>query len=423
MSGKRLPLEHVRIVDLTQAWAGTYATQLLADMGAQVIKIESRTRLDPWRGTFGTVAQEGEGPPYNRSYLHNSVNRNKLGITLDLATTRGRELFLGLVRDCDVVAENFTPRVLKNFGLGYERLEAERPGVILLSMPAFGLTGPYSEFPGIGGTVEPMGGNSWLLGEPGGEPQASGVMYADAVAGLNGAAAVLTALYQRSVSGRGCHLEVSQQESMIAMLGEFYAGADLAGLSRLGNADLELAPHEIYRCRDDDSWVAIAVRDDDQWRRLREVCRDVTALQDGRFDTAAARYAARADLDALLEGWTVRRSAAEVESILNDVGIPAARVRSVSELSECPQLAARDFFVTVEQPEVGRQRTAGIAARLSRTPGSVRLPAPRHGEHSREVLRDLLGLDDAALDELEAAGITGEGPPPGFDPGTAVSVV
>lgn len=414
----RLPLEHIRIVDLTQAWAGAYATQLLADLGADVIKIEARRRPDPWRGGFqgsrGLQAYPADGPgerPYNRSYLANSVNRNKWGITLDLTTERGKELFLALVKDADVVAENFTPRVLGNLGLEYERLCAVRPGLILLSMPAYGLHGRYSAFPGIGGSVEPMSGNSWLLGEPGGEPQTSGAMYPDAIAGINGASAVLTALYQRDQTGRGCHVEVSQQESMIAMLGAFFARGDLGDGGPTGNTDPAMAPHGIYRCADGE-WLAVAVRNDDDWRRLREVCPQVAAVQDDRFETTAGRLAHRHAVDALLQDWAMTCSAPEAETMLLAAGVPAAKVRRTGEAAQCPQMNARGFFVEDRHPEVaGARRTAGIAVRLLETPGRVTRPSPRLGEHSREVLARYLDVPDDEYAALVAAGITGEGPP------------
>ena len=415
----RLPLAHVRIVDLTQAWAGAYATQILADMGAEVIKVEARHRPDPWRGGFGgsrgLPVYPADGPgerPHNRSSLANSVNRNKFGITLDLATERGRELFLGLVKDADVVAENFTPRVLGNLGLGYERLCAVRPDLILLSMPAYGLSGRYSAFPGIGGTVEPMSGNCWLLGEPGGDPQTSGVMYPDAVAGINGAAAVLAALHRRDQTGQGCHVEVSQQESMIAMLGEFFARGNVERLGRLGNSDATMAPHGIYRCAGADDWIAVAVRDDDDWRRLRDACPEMPDFHDERFRTAAGRLAHRDELDGLMEAWTRTRTAADAEAALLAAGVPAANVRRIDEASVCPQMTARGFFVADDHPEVtGVHRTAGIAVRLYGTPGRVSRPAPRLGEHSREVLPRHLGIADGDYEALVAAGITGEGPP------------
>lgn len=352
-----LPLEHIVVTDLTQAWAGSYATQLLADLGAKVIKIESRTRPDPWRGGFrgerGIQAYPSDGPgerPYNRMWLANSVNRNKMDITLDLSNPECRELFLALVRQSDVVAENFTPRVLPNFGLEYERLRQEKEDIILLSMPGYGLDGPYSDYPAIGGTIEPMSGNSALLGEPGGLPQTSGLMYPDAVAGLHGAAAVLAALRRKARTGAGSHMEISQHESMLSMTAPFHA-------------------HE--------------------W-----------------WETPAGNRAP-AGGDARVE------QGASGQWVASAGGLTEA-VRSIAEVAACEHLAARGFFVDVEQVDIGRQTMAGVSPLLHRTPGSVRWGTPGHGQDSRRVLRELLGLDERTIDRLEAEGLTGEGPPSGW---------
>ncbi|MEO6396993.1 MAG: CoA transferase [Tepidiformaceae bacterium] len=409
----RLPLEHIRIIDLTQAWAGSYALQLLGDFGAEVIKVESRTRPDPWRGGFeagrGLAAYPVSGPgerPYNRSYLANSVNRNKYGITLDLSTGEGRELFLDLVRDADVVAENFTPRVLTNLGIGFEELRAVQPGIILLSMPAFGLSGPYSEYPGIGGTIEPMSGNASLLGEPGGGAQVSGVMYPDAVAGLNGAAAVLAALHARDATGEGKHVEVSQHESMIAMLGEFFAFEPPP--ARLGNLDLDVAVQGIFPAVGEDQWVSITIRDDRDWGALRGLISCLAPLlpQSSQCPEALAACAAIAE-------WTAERSAHELVECLQGLDLPAAKVRSIAEVLACPQLGETGHWVHVEQPEgIGAIPMPGIIANLHDTPGGVRLPPVRHGEHSAEILEKRLGLTAERIADLTARGITGEGPPP-----------
>ncbi len=414
------PLSHIRIVDLTQAWAGSYAAQLLADLGAEVVKVESRSRPDPWRGGFeggrGLAAYPDDGGPgdrpYNRAYLANSVNRNKLGITLDLGTPEGKKLFLQLVETADMVTENFTPRVLGNLGIGFETLQRVNPRVILLSMPAFGLSGPYSEYPGIGGTIEPMSGNAFLLGEPGGTAEVSGVMYPDAVAGLNGASAALAALAHRDSTGEGTHVEVSQQESMIAMLGEVFAAGAMDQLTRRGNRDLEFVPNGIYRCAGDEQWLALSVRNTDDWRALAR-CTGIARFAGESLESRDHRRAAEDEIDHLIGEWTSGRSASEAEQLLLEHGIPAARVRTPREVLNCPQLAASGYLVTVPQPEgIAPAPMAGIIARLSETPGDVRLPPTRHGEHSRAVLERILHLDSETLDRLETAGIIGSGPPP-----------
>lgn len=417
-SPSRLPLEHVVVADLTQAWAGSYATQLIADLGAMMIKVESRARPDPWRGGFrgerGLPVYPGGDPgerPYNRAFLANSVNRNKYGITLDLSSTEGHALFLELVRQSDVVAENFTPRVLGNLGLGFDELKRIRPDIILLSMPAYGLSGPYRDFPGIGGTVEPMSGNSSLLGAMDGPPQVSGMMYPDPVAGLHGALAVVAALAHRDRTGDGTHVEVSQHEAMVSMLGEFFGVPDLQELGPMGNRDLSMSPHGIYPCSGDNEWIALAIRDDVEWERFTRVAVDIPGLSSSRLKSLEGRWKEREHIDELIADWTQKHDALELEASLQHEGFAAARVRSMREAVDCPQMSARDYFEEIEQPEVGLQRMAGVVPRLHRTPGSVRMPAPGHGEHSRKILAELLGIGDATFGELVAAGITGEGPP------------
>ena len=414
----RMPLEGMRIIDLTQAWAGSYALQLLADFGAEVIKVEARSRPDPWRGGFEASrglpcypADGGPGErPYNRSYLANSVNRNKLGITLDLNSAEGKSMFLDLVKNADIVSENFTPRVLHNLGIGYDELRKVQPSIILLSMPAFGLSGPYREYPGIGGTIEPMSGNSWLLGERGHGPQVSGVMYPDAIAGLNGASAVLVALLSRKTTGNGCHLEVSQHEAMIAMLGEFFTDG-LEELGSLGNRDLEMVPNGIYRALGEDEWVAITVRDSADWERLAE-CLGNPWLAAPDLRDRDGRRKREDEIDAAITAWTSGRLASEIEEELVRAGLPAARVRNMSDVLACPQLTERCYLALADQPEgIPPAPTPGIIANLRRTPGRIRLPAPGHGEHSA-ILGRLLDLDAATLADLEARGIIGAGPPP-----------
>lgn len=414
----RMPLQHVRILDLTQAWAGSYALQLLADFGAEVIKVESRSRPDGWRGGFdnsrGVSCYPTDGPgerPYNRSYLANSVNRNKFGITLDLNSAEGKAMFLELAKSADVVTENFTPRVLGNLGIGYEVLQNARRDIILLSMPGFGLTGPYRDFPGNGGTIEAMSSSISLLGEPGGKIQASGIMFPDPIAGLNGAAAVLSALQFRDRTGQGCHVEVSQQESMIAMLGEFFED-NIESLSRLGNRDRKLVPNGIFRAIGDDEWVAISVRTVDDWRSL-VACLDDANLRTPDFCDAELRRTREAEIENAIATWCALRTAHAVESQLVAAGVPAARVRNMADVVACPQLTESGYLQLVDQPEGIRPALMpGIIAHLETTPGRIRMPPTGHGEHSREVLSRLLGLDDSTLDDLDARGIIGSGPPP-----------
>lgn len=256
-----LPLEHLRAIVLTQAWAGTLATHLLGDLGADVIQVEALRRPDVWRGGYGPDDLTGIYPddtpgerPYNRCARFNSVNRNKRGIALDLGTEDGQHLFRELVRDADVVAENFASRVMGYFNLDYDDLRQVKPDLIMIAMPAYGRSGPYSPHGGIGETAEPMSGISMLQGEPGGPPLNSGIMYPDPVAGMMGCAAILIALHHWQRTGEGQFIDLALQEPSICFIGEQVLEYSMTGQlpQRWGNRDRWHTPHGTYRCVGED---------------------------------------------------------------------------------------------------------------------------------------------------------------------------
>ena len=414
-----LPLQHVRAVVLTQAWAGALTTQLLADMGAEVIQIEALERPDVWRGGYpprngGTYPENNPGErPYNRNANYNTVNRNKLGITLDLTTEEGKGLFLELVSISDIVAENFATRVMANFGLEYAELKRVNPSIIMIRMPAFGLQGPYAHYPGNGGTTEPMTGMTSLLGYKDGVPLSSGIMHTDAIGGEMGFAALLIALHHRHRTGQGQEIELSQQEAAISFIGDHVVDYTMTGRvpQRQGNRDRWMAPHGNYRCKGEDSWVAISVRSDAEWQRLCILMGRQELAEDARFLKTEERLANADALDRLVEDWTLDKEAYPIMELLQGQGIPCAPVLKASEVLDSPQLQARGFFETVHHPEAGTHQMPGMPWRLSRTPGSIRLPAPCLGEHSRRVLMEHLGLTETDLADLEQRGITGQDPP------------
>ena len=411
-----LPLEHVRAVVLTQAWSGALTTQLLGDMGADVIQIEALRRFDPWRGGYnrrmavGTYPNDDPGErPYNRHSNFNTVNRNKRGITLDLGTPEGKALFLKLVEVADVVAENFASRVMGNLGLGYEVLREANPSLVMLRMPSYGCFGPYSANPGNGGSTEPMTGISDLLGYADSPPMNSGVMYPDPVAGVMGFAAILIALHHRQVTGRGQLIDISQQETSAAFIGDKILEYTLGGQipRREPNRDPWMAPHGNYRCRGDDAWVAIAVRSDSEWEYLCRVAGQASWARDPRFSDSTGRKRHSDELDRLIEEWTGNLDGDGMARALQEAGVPAARVSPAEGVVNNPQLAARGFFEIVDHPEAGSYPMAGIPWKLSRTPGRIRTPAPCLGEHNEVVLNEYLGVDGADFTELETRGVTG----------------
>jgi crotonobetainyl-CoA:carnitine CoA-transferase CaiB-like acyl-CoA transferase len=443
--GPRGPLDGLRAIVLTQAWAGTFATELLGLMGAEVIQIEARQRLDSWRGGYGgkipaALRDRPEAAhPWNCSPLYNSVNLNKQNVTLNLGHPEGLAIFKRLVPFADIMAENFTPRVMGNLGLDYASLTKLRPDLIMLSMSAYGATGPYANVPGIGGTIEPMAGMSALLGYEDGPPLNSGQMYPDPVAGYFGAAAVLVALHYRERTGKGQYIDLSMQEANMTFIADalmdYSANRRVRG--RLGNRHPTIAPHNIYPTRGpgvggqgpagsaahadprpptpnpggEDAWIAIAAETDEEFRRLCTVAGHPEWAGDSRFADAAARKRNEAALDALIAAWTGTRDAFALEAELCAAGVPAGVVRDGAEVLATDHLRERGMVVPVAHPEAGTHLQAGAPWRLSRTPGGVTRPAPMLGEHSREVLARFLGIDDAEYARLESLGVTGTGPP------------
>ena len=419
MRKTRLPLAHLRATVLTQAWAGAYATRLLADMGAEVIQVEALNRIDPWRGGYpprlsGTYPDRDPGDrPYDRNAAYNSVNTGKKGITLDLNFPEARDALLELVSISDVFAENFSARVLPNLGLEYPALREVNPSIVLLRMPAYGCDGPYATYMGNGGSIEPMSGITSLLGYPGAPPINSGVMHTDPFAGMMATSAIMIALHHRARTGEGQWIDLSQQETSIGLIADRVMEFSMNGFSqnsleRRGNRSDRMAPHDNYRCAGDDSWVAIAVRSDEEWARLCSVMAVPDLAHDPRFSDLSTRLENADELDVIISRWTRDKDAYEVTGLLQAEGIPSAPVLKANELPDNPQLRERDFIQSIDHPETGTQKYAGVAWKLSRTPGRLGGPSPKLGQHSVEVLRDYLGRSIGDIDPMVAQGITGD---------------
>ena len=414
----RLPLEHIRAVVLTQAWAGAYTTMLLADMGAQVIQIESLDRPDPWRGGYpprisGTYAGNQPGDrPYNRAASFNSVNTNKFAITLDLNTLEGKDLFIELVSICDIVAENFSARVIPNFRLEYPLLRHVNPSLIMLRMPTYGCDGPYSAYMGNGGTTEPMSGLSSLMGYGDDPPMNSGIMHTDPVAGLYGLSSLLIALHHRNRTGQGQLIDLSQQETSVHLMARQVMDYSMNGENnhRKGNRDHRMAPHGNFPCGGDDSWVAIAVRSDQEWQRLCGIMGKGELAVDQRFAGLEGRLRHVDELEQLVTQWTRERTAYAIMKLLQAEDIPCAPVLNAHEVMESPQLTDRGYFQQVDHPEIGPYLHAGTPWRMSRSPIRVRTAAPALGEQSGQILRTLLGVSEGQLASLVERGITGDTP-------------
>ena len=406
----RLPLHGVRVLDLTMAWAGPYGTRLLADMGAEVIKIEAVNNWDLVRSFTGQ-------PPtvervWNKSPYFNQLNRNKHGLCLDLSHPRGRDLFLRLVPLSDMVIENFRSEVMDNLGLSFDVLKGAKADIILVSMPGHGKTGPEKDYIAYGTNVEQLSGLCHLSGYRDGPPQKTGISYGDPMAGIAAAGAIALALWQRRRTGQGQYVEVAQRENLINVIGEYILGYSMSGQepTRLGNRHSSMAPHGCYPCRGDDQWLTIACEDDGQFAALCAAIGQPGLAQDRRFADVVSRYRHQDELDGIVAAWTQERSKEEARQALEAAGVPAAPVLSVPEVFADPHLRARRFFEAVAHPEAGVWEMDGSPWRLSEPPAHIRLPAPRFGEHNDYVLRHLLGLSHEEIAALAAERIIGDTP-------------
>ena len=409
------PLAGYRGVVLTQAWAGSLATQLMGLMGAEIILVESRTRLDSWRGVPTTPIapalrdKDTATHPWNCNALFNSVNLNKQSVTLELSEPDGVDAFKRLVAQADFVAENFSPRVMGKLGIAYDDLCQVKEDIILCSISGYGQTGPWSPLPAIGGTIEPASGMSALLGYAGGTPMNAGQMYPDAAAGLYGFGALALALYHRDRTGEGQFIDMSMQEANFTFLGERWLEYALTGRvpGPTGNRHPSFAPHGIYPCADADDWIAIAVETEDQWRALCSIA-DRPAWLD-RF--AGDRKAEEDALDAAVAEWTATQKRDVLVQRLSSVGVISAPVLNGLEVAHDPVYRERGAIQLIEHPEVGIWPQPAIPCHFSATHAAVTGAAPVKDADSAEVFARLLGMGEAEHERLRAAGVTGSDHP------------
>jgi crotonobetainyl-CoA:carnitine CoA-transferase CaiB-like acyl-CoA transferase len=411
---ERLPLLGIRILDLSKVWAGPYGTRLLADMGAEVIKIEGPGSWDMTRGLH-LLGPEVERP-YNKSGYFMEYNRNKYGCVIDLARPEGRELGLRLAAMSDVVIENYRADVLENLGLTYDTLRGVKRDIILVSMPSHGLSGPDAGRIGYGTHMEQLVGLVSLNGYLDGPPQKSGISYGDPMAGATAGAATIAALLYRRATGRGQHLEVAQVEALLPFVGEFFLGYSMTGCppQRRANRHRSMAPHGAYRCADD-TWLALAVGSDEEFASLCTVIGRPELADDDRFADVVSRYHNQDALDEVISEWTAGRAHRDAASALQAAGVNAEPVLTIPELVADPHLAERAFWEDVMHLEAGSWKTEAPAWRFSHSPAHTRLPAPVFGEHNDYVLRELLGLSDDEIATLERAGIVSRAPIAGQD--------
>jgi len=400
MKEKRLPLEGVRILDFTWAWAGPQATLLLALMGAEVIKVESKRRLDHSRLRSLVAGPSMIGP--DASFIFNTLNLNKLSVTLNLSKPEAVEIAKSLTKISDVVAQNMRPGVLERLGLGYEDLRQVKPDIIMLSSSAVGGTGPERLYTGYAPTFAAMGGMAYITGRAGGRP-APLMGTIDLRVGSTGTFAVLAALYHRKMTGEGQHIDLSSAEAVSCLMGDAFMDFTMNGRvqERAGNRNRAMAPHCVYRCRDD-KWVSIAVCGEEEWRSLCGVIRDARLTSDDRFADAFSRWQNQEALDEIITEWTLERTPVEVMQSLQPAGVAAMPVYSGEEIVVDPHVLARGVIEEVEHPLMGKKKVLGPPWRLSKTPARVIRHGPLLGQHNDYVLGDLLGMSKEQIGRLTA---------------------
>ncbi len=428
---RRLPLQGMRVVDVTVVWAGPHCTQLLAEWGAEVIRVEPLQHIQPsTRGAETRTtraqaeAQRGNGlllggtypdrdpgeRPWNRLPAFNTHAHNKRSMTLDVMEPGGLEVFERLVAISDVLVENNAPDTIERAGITYERLSRINPRLIMLRISAYGLSGPYKYYRSFGTHIEAAIGHHYLRGYPDLDPSMTGDAYtADAAGGVQGAYAVLLALRHLRRTGKGQLIELSLAENFMPYLGEAILDYTMNGrvAEPQGNQHPSHAPHGVYRCAGDDRWIAIDVGSDAEWAALcRVLCRD-DWREDERFATTLLRWRHRAVLDRLLGERTSTENDRDLFYRLQQAGVAAGPVQNEADVYACPHLTARGFFQRVNHPDAGEHLYPGLNVRLTETPNGFRRPACRLGEDNDYVYRDLLGVSDDEYERLRQQGHIG----------------
>jgi crotonobetainyl-CoA:carnitine CoA-transferase CaiB-like acyl-CoA transferase len=412
-SNGRLPLEGVKVADFSWFGAGPICGRMLADYGATVVRVESETHVDALR----MVAPFAKGKTgYNVSGYFNNYNAGKLGILLNLNTDEGTRIAHRLIEWADVFLTNITPRVIERWGLTYDKVSAINPNIIAAYQPMQGFDGPHRDFLGFGAVLTPITGYNHLAGFPNRPPMGLGTNYPDYVINPGHTfIAIMAALRYRRRTGKGQRIECAQLESSAAPLApaifDYTANGRVQGPQ--GNTLPYAAPHNAYKCRPasdggrpmDERWVAIGCFSDEEWQTLLEAMGKPDWASDAKFSTLEGRKANEAELDANIGAWTADRDAYEVMEDLQKRGVPAGVVQSAREILDIDEhMKARGYYAYLEHPEAGRHAHDGPPFVLSKTPGSVRTPAPMLGEHTEYVCKEILGLDDEGIAELMVAG-------------------
>jgi benzylsuccinate CoA-transferase BbsF subunit len=390
-------LKDVRISALTHVWAGPWMGAVLADMGAEVIKIESNQKLDTMRCM---PEYAGGKADVNRAGGFITYNRGVKSCTLNLKQLKGVEIFKKLVKISDVVIENFSPRVMTDFGLSYAMLKEVKPDIIMVSVPGFGGTGPDKDYISYASTVEAVGGLNASFGYPGREPAIASIYPADPTGGMYGALCVCSAVYFHHKTGKGQHIDIAQSEAITTLIPEVVMEYVMNGRirPRMGNRDEIMAPHGCYPCKGEDKWVAIAVGTDEEWGALCRVMGNPEWSKDERFSDQFSRWQNQNELDKLIADWTKDFTHYEVMHRLQSAGVAAGPSFNMEELMNNPQVKERGVIFEQNHPEAGKTlvyRSPWTSSLTATNP-----PAPCLGEHNSYVFKELLGMSDKEIAKL-----------------------
>ena len=372
-------LKGIKVLDLSRVLAGPFCSMVLGDLGAEVIKVEQRETGDETRGW---------GPPFaqGESAYYLCANRNKESITLDLKTSEGKEIFLRLVSDADVLIQNFKTGTLEKMGLGYKELMKYNPGLILASITGFGLTGPSKDLPGYDYIIQAMSGLMSITGEKEGEPMKVGVAISDVITGLYTIIGILSAIHHRSRTGEGQEIDIALMDCQVSALVNVTSNYLFSGIvpGRMGNQHPNIVPYQVFHARDGE--LVLAVGNDQQFKRFTAILGEEWLADDERFRLNKDRLLHKEELLPILEGLLATRTKKEWKELLDEAGIPNGPINTVAEMFEDPQVKARDMLLEIDHPKVKSLKVAGSPLKLSKSPVTVRKHPPLHGEHTESIL-------------------------------------
>lgn len=402
-------LSHIRVLDLSRVLAGPWCAQNLADLGAEVIKVERPGSGDDTRHWGPPFAKDSSGKDTTESAYYISINRNKKSITLDISTAEGQEIVRSLVAKSDVVIENYKVGQLRKYGLDFESLKSIKPDLIYCSITGFGQTGPYQQRAGYDFILQGMGGFMSITGEadhlPGGGPQKAGVAIVDLFTGMYASSAILAAVIHRDRTGTGQYIDIALLDTQVAMLANISSNYLCSGMSphRWGNAHPNVVPYQTFQTSD--SWIIVAVGNDGQFRNFVKAGNREPLADDPRFATNPARIQNRDALIPLLVEMVKEKTKTEWIQLLEQAGVPCGPINNLQEVFENEQVIARGIEMKVPHPTAGLMKLVRSPIRLSETPVEVRMPPPLLGEHTNEVLRNDLGMNDEQIAQLHDKGI------------------